>query len=133
VRRLKAEGQRPKAVPPYDLRERTMAFALRIVKVVDALPRTTAGFVLGKQVCRSGTSVGANVEEAQAAQTKPEFSRKMNIAKAEARETRYWLRVIGGSELIPDSKLGPLIVEADELSRILTAITIRAERNYGRG
>lgn len=120
-------------IRPRDLGERCFQFAVRIVRVVDSLPKTNAGFVLGKQVCRSGTGIGANVEEAQAAQTKPEFIRKMNIAKAEARETAYWLRLIAECELVASSRLDELIAENEELCRILTAITKKAERNNGRG
>ena len=79
--------------------ERTFEFAVPLVGVLRMLPRTTPGFELGKQLIRSGTSIGANVEEAQGARTKPEFINSMNIAKREARETRYWLRVCQGSGL----------------------------------
>ena len=77
------------ASQPRDIERRTFAFAARIVKLVNAIPRSVAGNTLGRQIVRSGTSVGANVEEAQGSQSKKDFTRRMNIARAEARETLY--------------------------------------------
>lgn len=116
-----------------DLPPRCLDFAVRIVALVKALPAATDGFVLGKQVCRSGTSIGANVEEAQASQTKREFLRRMSIARAEARETHYWLRLIQRCELVQPARLVGLLTEADELQRILTTIVLNAEKSEGRG
>jgi len=112
-----------------DIVERTFSLALRVIKVVDTLPRRTSGFVVGRQLARSATSVGANVEEAQAAHSRPEFIRKMNIARGEARETHYWLRLVARSELLPTSRLAPLMQEADEIISILTTIVRRARAN----
>ena len=109
-----------------DIEMRTFAFAVRVVKLVSAIPRSIAGNTLGRQLVRSGTSVGANVEEAQGAQSKKDFIRRMNIARAEARETLYWLRLIKETELLPGNRLGELIQEADELVRILTTIVKHA-------
>lgn len=109
-----------------DIDERTLAFAVRIVKLVNELPRTVAGGVIARQVMRSGTSVGANVEEAQGSQSKKDFIRRMNIACAEARETLYWLRLTGKAELIPQERLTDLMREADELIRILITIIRRS-------
>ncbi|MBN1976324.1 MAG: four helix bundle protein [Anaerolineae bacterium] len=78
----------------FDIQERTFEFTVRVVKLVDQLPRTTAGIVIGRQIVRSATSIGANVEEADAAESKQDFIHKMSIAHKEARETRYWLRII---------------------------------------
>lgn len=97
--------------------------------MVRALPKDTAGFVVGKQVARSGTSIGANVEEAKAAQSRADFVRRINIARAEARETLYWLRVITGAGLVPKSRLTELQREADELTRILTVIVKNTRAN----
>jgi four helix bundle protein len=101
------------------LDERTYKFALRILKLVDALPRTPQGEVLGRQVLRSGTSIGANVEEAYAASSKRDFTNKMFIALKEARETHFWLRLIRDSGLVPIERIEPLIQEALEIKLIL--------------
>jgi four helix bundle protein len=86
------------------------------------VPRTLAG-----QLLRSGTSVGANVEEAQASQSEADFISKYSIACKEARETHYWLRLLAAAEIVPDAKLADLQSECNELVAILTAIikTIR--------
>jgi len=111
-----------------DITSRTFRFSLRIVKLVNALPRTTAGEVIARQVMRAGSGVGANVEEAQAASSAKEFSRRMEIAQSEAREALYWLRLVGESELVAKKRIADLIKEADELVRILTTIARRARK-----
>jgi four helix bundle protein len=80
------------------IKERTYDFALRIIKLSKSIPTTREGNILAKQVMRSGTSIGANVEEATGAFSKDDFTYKMNIALKEARETHYWLRLIRDSE-----------------------------------
>lgn len=102
--------------------ERTFRFALRIVRVCQALdgkPGVTR--VLVGQVLRSGTSIGANVEEGQAAQTEADFLTKYSIACKEARETHYWLRLLSAAEVLPEERLQELTKECDELVAILTA------------
>ena len=101
------------------LDERTYRFALQIVKLVATLPRTPAGDVLGRQVLRSGTSVGANVEEAFGASTRREFSYKLTIALKEAKETHYWLRLIKDACLVPADRIAPLVQEALEIKLII--------------
>ena len=78
---------------------------------------------------RSGTSIGANVEEAQAAESKADFAHKYNIALKEARETKYWLRLICASGMAKEANIDPLIKESDEICRILGQITVNARRN----
>jgi four helix bundle protein len=119
-----AGGTRPAARP--DIQTKSYQFALRILKVVRALPRDAGGQVIARQIARSGTSVGANVEEAQGSQTKREFARRMSIARSEALETRYWLRLTADAGLIPRRRLELLIEEADELVRVLVTIVKRA-------
>ena len=103
--------------------ERTFRFSVRVVNGCRFLEkqghvsRTLAG-----QLLRSGTSIGANVEEAQAGQSKPDFISKMSIACKEARETHYWLRLLIASDVIEESKISDLSKEADELVRILSTI-----------
>lgn len=112
--------------PPRDICERTFAFSLRIVKLVNALPKSVAGSIIARQIMRAGSSIGANAEEARGSSSKREFARRMSIALSEARETLYWLRLIAESDMLRGSRLGPLIQEADELVRILTTIVKRS-------
>ena len=112
----------------FDIQERTFEFAVQMVKLVNRLPRTTAGVVIGRQVARSATSIGSNVEEADAAESKRDFIHKMSIAHKEARETRYWLRIIQAS-LANDGNVQTLIKESDELVRILYSIINNARKN----
>lgn len=116
------------------LDERTHKFALRILQLVDALPRTVKGEVLGRQVLRSGTSVGANVEEAYAASSKRDFTHKMSIALKEARETHFWLRLIRDSGLVSVRRIDPLVQEALEIKLILgkTVATSRKTSEKGK-
>ena len=106
-----------------DTTERTFDFAVRITQLCQALdespdvPRT-----LANQLLRSGTSIGANIEEAQAAQSKPDFISKLSISCKEARETLYWLRLLIATDIMPEAKLSPLRNEANELVAILTTI-----------
>ncbi|MBI3193600.1 MAG: four helix bundle protein [Ignavibacteriae bacterium] len=112
-----------------DIKERTFNFGVRIIKMSEYLPNTKAGKVLGNQVLRSGTSVGANVEEAVAAFSKEDYIFKMNTSLKEARETHYWLRMIKASELLKPSRLEAIISEADEIKKILGAIVSKLKRN----
>jgi len=108
--------------------ERTYNFALRIIKLVNSLPQNKVGDVLGRQVLRAGTSVGANVEEAYAASSKRDFTNKMSIALKEARETYYWLRLIRDSELVPAKRIDPLIQEALEIKLILGKVVSTSKK-----
>ena len=105
-----------------DIRERTFRLGVRIVKMVSRLPRTVAGFELGHQVIRSGTGIGANVEEADAAESKDDFVHKMKIALKEAQETRFWVRTINESGMLTDDETKALLQESDELVRIIHTI-----------
>ena len=111
----------------YDIKERTFRFAVEIVHFVSGLPRDTAGYALGRQLIRSGTSIGANVEEAAGARTKKEFINSMNVAKREARETLFWLRVLKEAALVSGQKVNAVLSECNELVSILTTIVKRAE------
>ena len=106
-----------------DLPDRTFAFAERIVRLCLALEgENTVAATLVKQLLRSGTSIGANVEEAQASESKRDFVHKYWIAAKEDRETHYWLRLLAKTEVISPSRLEPLTAEANELIAILTSI-----------
>jgi four helix bundle protein len=106
---------------PCDLRRRTMAFALRVVRLFTSLPATTAAQVLGKQVLRSGTSVGAHYREAHRARSTPEFVSKLEVAIQELDETAYWLELLVESGTVAADKLADLRQEADEILAILVA------------
>jgi four helix bundle protein len=112
------------------VRERAFELAVRIVKLVRAMPRETASAVIARQIVRSGTSVGANIEEAQVAHSRRDFVRRMNIARAEARETLYWLRVLSASEIVAARRLHALIKEAEEVVRMLMAIVRTARKPH---
>lgn len=110
----------------YNIQERTFSFGVQIIKLIGKIPETRVAKVLGNQVLRSATSVGANVEEAQAAHTKNAFTYKMNIALSEARETHYWLRLLVESNLMKTELISSTIQEADELKKILGAIVSKS-------
>lgn len=113
-----------------DIRQRTFDFAVRIVKLCRVLDENPGvGRTLAKQLIRSGTSIGANVEEAQSGQSKRDFIHKLEIALKEARETLYWLRLLIASEILPESRLNPLIQENDELIKILATIILKSKQS----
>ena len=118
--------------PPFDLRERTLNFALRIVQMFVALPKTEEARVLGKQVLRSGTSVGANFREAHRARSKPEFIAKVGDCLKELDESSYWLELLTRSSIVPVSKLASLQDETHQLIAILTTISKNAKRDKER-
>ncbi|MFM8551891.1 MAG: four helix bundle protein [Nitrospiraceae bacterium] len=101
--------------------EKSYLFALKIVALVRVL-RAQSEYELARQVLRSGTSIGANIEEALAGVSRPDFISKMGIATKEARETRYWLRLLRDSKTVPSNQINPIIEEAGELLRMLTSI-----------
>ena len=113
-----------------DILERTFRFAVRITRLCVFLDsRGGTGRVLSSQIVRAGTSVGSQVEEAQAAESTADFVSKMSIGLKEARETHYRLRVLGATNLVGPSRFGPLIQEAEELKRIVGAIIVRTKAN----
>lgn len=113
-----------------DLTERTFRFALQIVKLCRQLEmRNGACRILARQLLRSDTSIGANVEEAQAAQSRPDFINKNAIALKEARETHYWIRLLVESEEVKPDTIAPIRQEAEELKRILGAVVVTSRRN----
>jgi len=112
-----------------DLKRRTKAFALRILKLVDALPKTTAGRALASQIVRSGTSVAANYRAACRARSTADFIAKMGIVEEEADETLFWLELLEESELVTAAKLTAIKEEANELIAITVASIKTARRN----
>jgi four helix bundle protein len=104
-----------------DLLKRTKAFALRIIKLVDALPNTLAGRTLGGQLIRSGTSVSANYRAACRGRSKAEFVAKLGIVEEEADESCHWLELIIESELMEEKKVAQLLKEANEITAIMVS------------
>jgi four helix bundle protein len=106
---------------PEELRARTKAFALRIIKLVGALPRHPAARVIGTQIVRSATSVGANYRAACRAQSRAAFAAKLAIVEEEADETHYWLELLTESGCVKPDSLRDLIKAAREIVAIVTA------------
>ena len=113
---------------PFDIKERTFLFGVRIVRLVGKLPRTVAGIEVGRQLIRAGTSVGSNMEEADGALSKKDFIKHIKISRKEARESRFWLNIVAAAELLQDPEAPLLTQEADELVRILSGIVTSATR-----
>lgn len=111
------------------IEERTFRFAVAIVTFVRGLPRDTAGYAIGRQLIRSGTSIGANFEEAMGGFSPEDFLYKASLAYKEARETLYWLRVVRDSQLVNDDMVTPLVVEALAISKILRKTVETARLN----
>jgi four helix bundle protein len=116
---------------PTDIQQRTFEFAKRIVKLVDKLPRTLATTEIGRQMLRSGTSIGANVQEADAAESRNDFIHKLSIALKEARETRYWLALVDATILSNVPEVQALLQESTELTKILFTIIANARKRGG--
>ena len=102
-----AQLGRPKTDPPRDICARTAVFADRVVRLSFALPPNPAGWEIGKQIVRAGMSIGANVEEAQADESKVDFLHKLRIARKECREARYFLERIVNAEMIAKERMDP--------------------------
>jgi four helix bundle protein len=117
--------------PQHDLPQRTKRFALRIIRMFSTLPKTTEAQVLGKQVLRSGTSIGANYREAYRGRSKAEFISKCGDCLKEIEETAYWLELIVDAGIVPKEKLAPLRQEIDELTAIFVAILKRSKKSSG--
>jgi four helix bundle protein len=117
------------AMSEADLKKRTKAFALRILKLVDVLPKTTAGRALASQIVRSGTSVAANYRAACRAKSPADFISKMGNVEEEADETLLWLELLEESGLVSPAKLTAIKQEADELTAITVASIKTARRN----
>ena len=106
---------------PNIIKEKTYKFALDIIRIYQQMIKQNE-FILSKQLVRSGTSIGANVEEATAAQSRKDFISKMSISSKEARETNYWLRLLRDSNLCDSIDYSELIKESEEIIKILTSI-----------
>ena len=103
---------------PQDLRKRTKDFALRVIRLYSSLPSSTVAQVIGKQVLRSGTSVGAHYREAYRSRSDAEFVSKLEVGLQELEETVYWFELLIESELVSEKRLKNLLQEASELTAI---------------
>src|SRR5512142_1584665 len=112
-----------------DIQERTFRFGVRVVKMSSCLPHTVAGFELARQIIRSGTSIGANIQEADAAESQDDFIHKLKIVLKEAQETRFWLRTIIESDLLANEEIHLLLKESDELVRIVNTIIANTRKH----
>lgn len=104
-----------------DLKRRTKQFGLRVIRLVESMPGIGTARVIGNQLLRSGTSVGANYRAACRARSKPDFISKASISIEEADESLYWMELLIEAGVVDREKLGPLIQEGDEILAILTA------------
>lgn len=111
-----------------ELEERTKNFALRIIKLVSSLPKNKVCDVIGYQIMKSGTAIGANYREATRAESKPDFIHKVGIIEKEANETLYWLEILEASQIFSNNKLVSLKDECKQLLAIFTATGKSARR-----
>ena len=106
----------------HAVQEKSFLFAVRIVKLCKHLREEHSEYIMTKQLLRSGTSIGANIAEAQQAQSKLDFIHKMSIALKEASETHYWLRLLNATDYLSNKAMESIILDCLELNKLLTAI-----------
>jgi four helix bundle protein len=112
------------------LKERTMTFAINVLQLVDKLPKTLSGQVVGKQLARSGTSVGANYRSVRTARSRAEFIAKLGVVVEEADESTFWLEVVARTPMLPPATIQPLRAEAGELLAIFAKSVGTARANF---
>ena len=111
------------------IKTKSLSFSLRIVNLYKYLTNNKREFVLSKQILRSGTSIGANIEEAIGGQSRKDFFSKICIAYKEARETSYWLNILRNGNYLSDSEFKSIFNDCEEICRILGKIKITTEKN----
>ena len=111
------------------IRDKSYDFALRIIKMYKYMIENNVEYILAKQLLRSGTSIGANVEEGCSGQSRKDFISKLSISQKEAFETRYWLRLLKDSGEIKEQYAESMIKDCDEIISILTSIIITTKQN----
>ena len=109
--------------------EKSFAFAVRVVKAYKFLVEEKGEFVISKQFLRSGTSIGANAEEAVGGQSKADFISKLSIAYKEARETKYWIRLLKATDYFDESQAVSLLNDVEEILKIIGKIQITTKNN----
>ncbi|MEX2189428.1 MAG: four helix bundle protein [Bacteroidota bacterium] len=112
------------------LKRRSKTLAIRIIQMVEKLPRSQAADVIGRQLIKAGTSTAANYRSACRARSKPDFINKLGIVEEEADETMFWLEMIQEMEMAGATVVQPLWLEAKELLAIFTSSRITAKRNH---
>jgi four helix bundle protein len=112
-----------------ELQERTRRFALRIIKLFRSLPKTDEARILGKQVLRSGTSIGANYRAASRVRSRAEFVAKLGVVLEEADETAFWLELMRDARIFPEAKLQDIVDEAKELVAIFVT-SVRTAKGF---
>ncbi len=112
-------------------KSRTKQIAIRVIKMTESLPKNKAGDVIGRQIIRSATSVGANYRAACRAKSTADFINKLKIVEEEADETHYWMELIVEAELLPRARVANLMQETDEIIA-MTVASIKTERNKQR-
>jgi four helix bundle protein len=110
------------------IREKSFAFAIRIVKLYQYLCEEKKEFVLSKQLLRSGTSIGANIEEAVGGQSDKDFLSKLSISYKEARETVYWIKLLSATGYLNDNATESILADAEELCKILGKIQLTLKK-----
>jgi four helix bundle protein len=114
------------------IKQRTKLFALRVIRLYGALPKSAEAQVIGKQLLRSGTSVGANYRESRHARSSAEFISKLCVCQQELGESKYWLELLVESGIVSEKKLQSLMDEADELMAIIVATIKKAKAKQPR-
>lgn len=114
---------------PNPLKDKSFQFALKIVKLFKFLTEQKKEYVMSKQLLRSGTSIGANVREAQNAQIKADFIHKFSIAQKECDETLYWLELLHQSGFLQENEFMPIHIEANELLKMLRSSILTTKQN----
>ena len=113
-----------------EIEERAKRFSISIIRLVEQLPRTTAGFVLGKQLLRSATSIGANLVEGRGGVSKKDFVNFLGIARKSAIETNYWLELLEDLGIFENKLLCNIKSELEEITKIISAIILKTKQNF---
>ena len=113
------------------IKDKSFEFAKQIIRLYLFLKETKKIYAIADQILRSGTSIGANIEEADAAQTKKDFYAKLSISYKEAFETRYWLKLIRDARLAAINEINPLLADLEEIIKILASILVTTRKSLG--
>ena len=111
------------------IREKTYSFALRVIKMYRYIVKEKKEYVISKQLLRSGTSIGANIEEGCSAQSRKDFINKLSIAQKEAYETRYWFKLLRDSGIIEIVYVESMLKDYEEIIKVISKILITTKKN----
>jgi len=111
------------------IQQKTFAFSIRVINAFKFLKFKKQKYILSKQLLRSGTSIGANIEEAIGAQSKPDFLSKLSVSYKEARETVYWIRLLQATDYLSQQMVESLKKDAEEICRIIAKILLTSKQN----